>query len=279
MNAHPSSENSSPHRFGGVKQGLAWIAQGFRLVQEQKTLWYGMTAVYFLLGFLLKWIPFMGDLLLILITPMLLAGVVWGLAHGHTATGGSPENGARFSGSLLFQTCLARPARELLRIFNQEEKAFGAVLLGIVTLGFIMLVQIVGYLLIGGSMLTGLTAGQMGEAPFTTLLGMLVLAVLYLILTMGLLFSVPLTVLGNRPPLAAIAEGFSVCRQYPVPLLTLVAPFLGIYLVIKAALAEGYWLGELLGLGAGFVALPVFVAAVYCSYLTLYPLDEASLRR
>ena len=78
------NENSPPGDFahdtnGGIRQGIDWIVLGSRMVLDRKPLWFGMTAVYFVFAYLLNLIPFMGDLLLILITPMLLAGVVWGL--------------------------------------------------------------------------------------------------------------------------------------------------------------------------------------------------------
>ena len=277
MNENRSPENPVTGRTGGIGQGMTWIAQGLRLVQKQKSLWYGMTAIYFVLGFLLKLIPFMGDLLLILITPMLLAGVVWGRAQDNDVDRVRTTSQAPISAAMLFQTWLLRPTQELARIFAHEVKVFGAVLLGIVTLGLVMLVKIAGYLLIGGSIVTGLSAGQLSAPQITTLLGMLVVAVLFVVLAMGLFYSAPLTVLRNRPPLAAIAESFSVCRQYPVPWLTLVAPFYIVYLLIIAVFARYHWLGDLLIISAGFATLPVFVAAAYCSYLTLYPpTDPAS---
>jgi hypothetical protein len=266
----PAPENRAPNSVSGIRQGLAWIAEGRRLVRQDGSLWLGMTVVYFLLGFLLKLIPFMGDLILTLMTPMLLAGVVWGAAYENHAG----RNQAPLSEPALFQTWIARPARELLRIFTREDKVFGAVLLGIVTLGLDMLVKIAGYLLVGGSMLTGLMETQAGTPPFTAMLGMLTVAILYLILAMGLFYSVPLTVLGNRQPLAAIAESFSVCRRYPVPMLTLSLPFFLVYLVIMMVFARNHWLGDLLVISAGLVTLPVFIASAYRSYLTLYPLVD-----
>lgn len=236
-----------------------------------------MTAVYFLLGFLLKLIPFMGDLLLILITPMLLAGVVWGRAQAHHA--GAPRGDASRTPAsifMLFQAWVLQPAQELVRIFTDTDKVFGAVLLGIVTLGLVMLVKITGYLLIGGSMVSGLTAGQLNAPQLSALAGMLVVAVLYMILTMALFYSVPLTIVAKREPLAAIAESFSTCRKHPAALLTLGLPFFIVYLILMAVFARYHWLGYLLVLSAGFVALPVFVASVYCSYQSLHPVPPSS---
>lgn len=268
------SNDSSPDKTAsgenrGTGRGLAWIVQGWHLVQEQPPLWFGMAAIYLVLGFTLKLIPFMGDLLLVLVTPMLLAGVVAGLARENSAVHRN-AHGKAASMPALLQAWLAQPAQELVSIFTREDKVFGAVLLGIVTLGLAMLVKITGYLLIGGSMVSGLTAGQLNASQITTVLGMSVVAVLYLVLAMGLLYSVPRTVLENRPPFEAIAESFSACRHNAVPLLTLAAPFFVVYLGIVAAFAKSHWLGYLLVFSAGGVALPAFVASVYCSYRVLF---------
>ena len=269
MSKGSAPEKTAPEE-SGTGRGIAWIVQGWHLVQEQPPLWFGMAAIYLVLGFTLKLIPFMGDLLLVLITPMLLAGVVAGLAREKSAVHQN-VNGKAASMPAWLQVWLAQPAQELVSIFTRDDKVFGAVLLGIVTLGLAMLVKITGYLLIGGSMVSGLTAGQLSASQITTVLGMLVVAILYLVLAMGLLYSVPRTVLGNRPPFEAIAESFSACRQNAVPLLTLAAPFFVVYLGSIATFAKNHWLGYLLVFSAGGVALPVFVASVYCSYQALFP--------
>ncbi len=270
MDKSSSPDKTTAGEISGTGLGFVWITQGWHRVQERKPLWFGMAAVYLVFGFALKLIPFMGDLLLVLVSPMLLAGVVDGLAlqNGHE------HAEANSTGSSLpppIQAWLAQPAQELIHIFSQETKVFGAVLLGIVTLGLAMLVKIIGYLLIGGSMISGLTAGQLSATPVTTVLGMGLVAVLYLVLAMGLFYSVPLTVLKNRPPFEAIAESFVACRDHAVPLLALTVPFLAVYVLILAAFTMSHWLGYLLTFSAGLVALPVFVASVYDSYQSLFP--------
>lgn len=270
MSNGSSPDKTAPEENRGTGRGIAWIVQGWHLAQEQPPLWFGMAAIYLVLGFTLKLIPFMGDLLLVLITPMLLAGVVAGLAQEKSAVHQN-VNGEASSMPALLQVWLAQPAQELISIFTREDQVFAAVLLGIVTLGLAMLVKITGYLLIGGSMVSGLTAGQLSASQITTVLGMLVVTMLYLVLAMGLLYSVPRTVLGDRPPFEAIAESFSACRHNAVPLLTLAAPFFVVYLGIIATFAKNHWLGYLLVFSAGGVALPVFVASVYCSYQALFP--------
>ena len=267
----PFSPNGEPRHGNSIlRQAQAWMACGARLVLSEKSLWFGMTLVYFVFGFLLTLIPFMGHLLLILVSPMLIASVFWGRAQG---TQGPPTpvmvQPVSFQG--VFQAWIAQPAQELMRIFAQEDKMFSAVLLGIVTLGLVVLVKIIGYLFIGGSMVAGLAAAQTGLTQITTLFGMLLVAGLSVLLAMGLLYSVPLTVLGNRQPLDAIAESFATCRENARTQLALVLPFLIIALIIMVAFAKSVWLGYLLLVSVGFLALPLFIAAIYCSYRTLYP--------
>src|SRR3989344_3676390 len=154
------SDKIAPGENRGTGQGIAWIVQGWHRVQEQPPLWFGMAAIYLVFGFTLKLIPFMGDLLLVLITPMLLASMVTVLAQEKSAVHRN-VNGKASSMPALLQAWLAQPAQELVSIFTREDKVFGAVLLGIVTLGLAMLVKITGYLLIAGSVASGLTAGQL----------------------------------------------------------------------------------------------------------------------
>ncbi|MHB8534939.1 MAG: hypothetical protein ACYDBW_05770 [Sulfuricaulis sp.] len=279
MNTIPPPGDLVQNKNGGIKQGIGWIALGMRTVLEQKSLWFGMTAVYFVFGFLLKLIPFMGDLLLILITPMLLAGVVWGRAPENQSGQGVGVASASAGASVFFQVWITQPAQELLRIFAQQDKVFGAVLLGIITLGLAMLVDITGYLLIGGSMVSGLAASPMSAPQPGAVLGMLVLAAMYVVLGMGLFYSVPLTVLGNRQPLATLADSFTACFKNAAALVTLSIPFLVVYLVILAAFAEYRWLGYLLVVSAGFVLLPVFIASALSSYQSLFPAVPPASRR
>lgn len=267
-----SSADLPRHASNAIAQTGAWIACGWRLIQEHKAPWFRMAALYLVLAFLLKRIPFMGDLLLIFVTPMLLASVVWGQAHEHRAS----EAPATGHASAWSEAWLRRPARELSLVFSRTDKAFPSVVLGIVTLVLAVLVKIAGVLLIGGSMVSGLTAAGLDAPQITTILGMLVVAGLYLVLAMALFYSVPLTVLTNRQPLTAVSESFSLCRRNAFPLLALTAPFFVVYLLIVAGLAISPLWGYVLIATVGWLTLPIFVASVYCSYLTLHPAHRSA---
>ncbi len=253
----------------GADQVAAWVNCGWRRVMHEKPLWFGMALVYLTFAVLLEQIPFMGHLVLILLTPMLLAGVVLMLQAQETPTA---DNATATEHPAGLQLYLAQPARQLFQIFSNEEKVFNAVTLSIIVLGLVMLVKILGYLLVGGSMVSGLTSTDVTTLRLPLLLGTLVVSILYFALTFALIYSVPLTVLAGRLPLVAIAESFSICKQNIKPLALFGVVFLALpYTLVAGMLNAVPWLGYVLLVGTGILALPVFVAAAYCSYLSLYP--------
>jgi hypothetical protein len=242
-----------------LAQSGAWIACGWRLIRQQPPRWFGTAALYLVFACLLHAIPFLGELLLILATPVLLAGLLWDQAHASHAAAPAPWT----------EAWLRRPLRELRGIFRHPQQAFAAVWLGIITLGLAVLVRIAGDLLIGGSMISALAASRLQTPPLATSLGMLLVAGLYLALAMGLFYSVPLTVLAGHAPLTALGASVRLCWQHGFALATFAAPFFAIYLVIVVAFASSVAWGYGLLATAGWFALPLFVASAYCSYLAL----------
>ncbi len=270
MNEIPSPTDTAATAKGPTAQTTEWVSCGWQRVQLQKPLWFGTTAVYFTLAFLLKLIPFMGNLVLVLITPMLLGGFLLA-ARAPVTPAATPTDF-----TALFRTYLVEPGRTLFQIFSNEEKIFPATLLCIITLGLVLLVISAGYVAIGGSMISGLTAADLHATKIPLLLGMLGMSVLHLLLAMGLLYSVPLTLLDNRLPLDAITESFTTCARNTLSLACLGIVFFLPYVLIVMAFNHGHWLGYLLLLSLGFVTVPVFVASVYCSYLTFYPTSSST---
>ena len=265
MNEIPTPTDTAATLKGPLAQTKDWVSCGWQRVQQQKPLWFGTTAVYFILAFLLKLIPFMGSLVLVLITPMLLGGFL--IAVRAQTSPAAPATDF----PMLFRAYLVEPGRALFQIFSDAEKIFPATLLCILTLGLVLLVISAGYLTVGGSMISGLTASDLHATKTPLLVGMLIMSVLNLMLTMGLLYSVPLTLLNSRLPLDAITESFTTCARNALSLALLGIVFFVPYLLIVMAFNHSHWLGYLLLLSLGFATVPVFVASVYCSYLTFYP--------
>src|SRR6266566_3961852 len=137
-----------------IGAALAWVRSGFEQLWREPARWLGMTLVYLVIALVLKRIPFLGNFVLVLITPVTLASALRALT--------------------------AEAARDLFRVFEREERAVTTVIVCIVTLGFVVLVSIPELLITGGSVVSGLAgAGLAGPLRLTAVLGMAVVAVLY----------------------------------------------------------------------------------------------------
>lgn len=258
---HSDTSISTTANRTGAAQAAAWLACGWGTLRREPQLWIGMTLLYFGIALLLKRIPFMGDFVLVLITPLLLAGAL----RAARAPGARAARGRRLD------ALLVRPLRALFQAFGEQEKLLAHALVCVLTLGFVMLVSIPEFLITGGSVLSGLVGGGLtGPLRPALLVGMGVVAVLYLLLAMALYYLVPLVEFGARPPLAAAAESFRACARNAVPLALFSLPFIVANALIASAFSIAHWLGYALTFSLGLAALPVFVLGLYCSYRDLY---------
>ncbi len=237
-------------------QARAWFACARALVERDRLLWLGMAALYLLLAVALKRIPFVGNLLLVLVSPLLLAGALLSAREASADARG-----------------WWRPLRALTRALADEATLVPLLLVCIVTLGVVLATVIVEYLLTGGSVLSGLAAaGLAGPLRPSMLIAALLVSALYVVLGMTLLFLVPLTVLGQRPVFPAMAESLRACVRHALPLAAFAAGFVVLALALSAVflVSGGAWLGYPLLFTLGLVGLALFVAGLYCSYRTLF---------
>lgn len=257
----------------GPPEGLAWIACGWNQVRHNPELWLGMALVYFLIALALKLIPFMGNLVLILISPLLLAGALTA-ARANPAPGSPPPAAAARSEKLRYvlSRYLQQPARQLFQLCTREDKVFSLIIVCILALGLVMVVGIAEYLLTGGSIISGLTSSKLA-APLRPMfvIGMVIVVTLYVLLAMSVFFVVPLTLFQDREPMAALAESFLACHRNALALLLFATLFFLPYLAILLVFSVSHWLGYLLSFSVGFLLLPTFIAGSYCSYQALYP--------
>ena len=237
----------------GFIQGMSWVTCGWQHVQRDVPLWLCMSALYLVGATLLGHIPFAGLLLIVLLSPMVLAGALLALHHGAEA--------AANAGLAL------RAARQLGRAFANEAHAFAAVLLGILTLGLVVIVGILEHLVGVGSLNSLLAATLQQTLPLSSLLlGVVVAGSLTVLLLMALFFAVHRTILARRDPMVAIADSFGATRRHALALIA----FVSAHAIAGVIIALGFRLspiaGYLLLYTLGLVALPVFVAGSYCGY-------------
>jgi hypothetical protein len=251
-------------RSSALAQAREWFACARALFDRDRALWLGMAGLYLLFALVLRRIPFVGSLVVVLISPLLLAGALLA-AHDLRARAGRPP--------AHWRQWLAQPLRTLLQALANEAVMYPALLACIVTLGLVLVATALEYLLTGGSLVSGLAAGQLaGPVRPWTFAAIVLVTGLYVVLGMALYFLIPLTVLGEHAVLAAVAASFRACARHAAALALFAIGFvvLAVALAVLFVLPGGAWLGYGLLFTAGLVALPLFVAGLYCSYRTLF---------
>ena len=245
----------------GYLQAIGWLRGGWMLLQRSPPLWFGMAGIYLVLAVLLESIPFAGHLLLILLTPLLLAGALYALPDGGVS--GTPSVADRY---------LRTPARQLLQVFAVETRIYPAVLMAIVTVGLVVLIAIGQYFIGAGSVSAEWAAARHGVTQTASMVvRLLVTTALFVVLFMALFYALPRTVYAHRDPLSAISDSFSACKRHALPLLFLALVFLVPYVAIAAGFRGSIWLGMLLLFTLGVVSLPLLVLTAYCSYRDVFP--------
>lgn len=252
----------------GWAQGWRWILCGRQLLQAQAPMWLGMAALYLLLAVLLETIPFVGHLVVVLFSPMLLASALLVLKESPIAptdavAGQPPANPLDY---------VRVPAARLLGAFSTESRIYAAVLMGIVVLGLVVVVAICQYF-IGAGSFWGMWSGarRASASPAVLLARLLAAGVLDVVLFMGLLYAVHRSVYAWRDPMTAIAESFRACVRNPWALAVYAGAFLLPYLAIAGGFRLAPWFGYVLLFTLGTVLLPLFVLASYCSYRDVFP--------
>lgn len=244
-----------------------WIACGLERLRRERERWLGAALVYLLAALLLHRVPFLGDLLLILLTP-LAAGGLWLAAERDAVRAPVPLAPGRWRD--LAHAYLVAPGRAFTRLGRDEERLLPMLMLCVLALGGYVALQMLGYVLIGGMPIGGLGADALagGRASGWLLVPLLALAYGWLVLV--LLHAVALTALDGRPPVAALAESLRAGARNLAPLVMLAAAFLAPYAVIAGAFGLSRWLGYAALLTFGTAALALFLPCARCSFESLH---------
>jgi hypothetical protein len=262
-----------------ARQGWEWVVTGWALFRRQPSLWLAMAFVYLLLAMLLEQIPFIGWLILVLFTPILMFGalpVAQALAgEGLPANAVPPrpvDAGPRAWGQYL-RALLAVAARRLFKGFGNEDKLLPIMVISTLLLGGVVAVRILAQLLkVGGAALPAMLAGSVGPTVWiTALLGLVVVLAFEALLLMAFLYTVPLILFRREYPLPAIESSFTAALQN----LGAFAVFVTVFALVGEASRVLFLLlvfpyDYLAFLGIGLIGLPVLVGGLYASYLDLY---------
>lgn len=260
-------------------QGLIWIKRGGVLFWKQSGLWLGMSFVYLVIALILGAIPFIGWLILVLFTPVLMFGAL-SIAHALAGPGLPPEpplavpaESKLNAWALRVREYFLRAARRLFAGFAEEEKMMPIMVISTLLLGGVVMVKILAQLLkVGGAALPAMLSGSIGPALWlTALLGLLVILSLEALLLMAFLYTVPLIAFHRDHPLPSIEKSFRAATNN----LGAFFIFVGIFALIGEVmhllfLKLNFPYDYLAFLTVGLIALPVFIAGLHASYLDLF---------
>ena len=248
------------HRFG-AKQGRDWLARGWRLVTLDLPTWLMMSGLYLLFASMLNWLPFVGYLVLVLLTPMLVAG-----AALHAAEVDSGETTRlKNAGVAALKERAARAAGKLLQIFNDADRTLAVMVVATLTLGAIVLIQILAQLLkVGGAALPAMLKGGVGASIWVpALLALIVVWLAKLIVLIAAVCAVYFIVLHRDSPLTAMERSINACGANILPLLMAMLPLL-VPLIVAAYV---HWLITVV---LGLIVLPWVITSLYVAYKDMH---------
>jgi hypothetical protein len=226
-----------------ASHGLAWLVQGWRLFSRDPGTWIVLGIIIFVTVIVLTFIPLVGYLVGTLITPALIAGMVYGASQvkaGRTLA-----------------------VDHLFRGFKDRKKTGPLLTLGAVMLGAAILSLLVIAVLLGASMLAMMGA----DAPrdmvelfgVSGLLALVLVIGIHIMLAMALMYAIPLVMLRNIAPSVAIRSSLAACLRNIIPLLV----FAGAYVLLAVIATLPILLGWL-------VLLPWTAGTLFSSYNDLY---------
>lgn len=260
-------------------QGWTWIKQGFLLFWKQPAAWLGMSLVYLAIALLLGAIPFIGWLLLVLLTPLLMLGAL-SIAHAIAGPGLPPEPapttlaaGALNAWALQVREYFVRAGRRLFAGFVEEDKMMPVMVVSTLLLGGVVMIKILAQLLkVGGAALPAMLSGSIGPAVWlTALLGLLVIVSLEALLLMAFLYTVPLIAFHRDHPLPSIEKSFRAATNNLGAFFVFVGVFALTGEVMRLLFLKlNFPYDYLTFLAVGLIALPVFIAGLHASYLDLF---------
>ncbi|OGI42441.1 MAG: hypothetical protein A2150_07895 [Candidatus Muproteobacteria bacterium RBG_16_64_11] len=256
-------------------RGWEWLRAGLRLFGKAPALWLAIALLYLAIGFLFNLLPFVGRLVMVLLTPLFTAGAFAAAAETDQAPPAGPlfgpgETPAARAGTLW--GLLKQAAARLFAGFNDLDRALPAMIVGALALGGVVIIQIlVQVLKVGTHTVSVLFGGAVSvTALLPSLLGLIAMVAIELAFAMALVYAIPLIVFQNETPLAALRRSFFASLVNARPLMLFGGVFLLGFIAVQWLFGLVGSLGYVGYFALGAALLPVLVTGVYSSYRDLH---------
>ena len=224
-------------------QGATWFKCGWELFKQDYGTWLIIFLVFIGLSIVLSFIPVIGSVVLMIISPALLAGFMYAASE--------MDRDNSINVGYLFQGLKDKQYRNKLL-------TLGAMYLVAQILIMAIMVTLVG----GGAAMVEGVPGQLDpEAMMTsgTAVSMLLVFLIGAIIMLGFIYATPLVMLDNMSPVESIKASYSAGFKNILSLLV----FAVIYLLLAIVAAIPFGLGFL-------ILIPVSILALYCSYKSIF---------
>jgi uncharacterized membrane protein len=224
-------------------QGASWFSCGWELFKQDFGTWFIMFLIFIGLSIVLNFVPFIGPLALMIISPALMAGFMYAAAE--------LDQGNKIEIGYLFQG------------FRDKERMNKLLVLGVVYLLVQVFIIFIMFTVVGGSMMMSASqTGNVDPAEIMTAgmgISMLLIILVALVIMMGFIYSTQLVMLDNMAPIESIKASYAACFKNILPLLV----FGLIYFLLAIVAAIPLFLGFL-------ILIPVSFTALYCSYKSIF---------
>ena len=252
-----------------LRIGRRWIVIGWQLFRRNPWLLGGMGFTIAALISALKLVPLLGNLVIALLTPILLASA-------YLAIDGVYKQKMALPASLRLPALKQSP-RHLVDVFHDESRIFPTAVTCIYTMAGALLINLMVGLVTGDAWVAN-WSGLDWLSLLIVLAVALLAFVLYAVLAASLIYALPLTFLLDEPLVPSVLRSLKASRHFAMALLVLMSLFLAPFLLSVAVSHFSLWGGYLVWLIAGSVVLPVVAAGLYGSYHDIFTSQGARQR-
>jgi len=234
-------------------RGAAWLTEGFDYFRRGIGVWLGISIIMLVFFLVLSLLPFIGGILMAMLTPVLVGGVILGCRE--LDQGGSLSLNHLFAG-------FSRNTGQLI-LLGLLQYVAGIV---IMVIAMIIVMPFTGGM---GSIMHFMHGVESGATTVPVgmylgiLLMMLISLALYVPVLMALWFAPALIILDSQTAIDALKQSFSGCMKN-------IWPFL-IYGLVSLVLAIVASIPLLLG---WLVLIPVLMASLYLGYKDIFEVTE-----
>lgn len=218
-------------------RGVEWLKAGWAEFIANPGIWVAIALIFGIAVFILNLIPFIGGLVVALLSPAIAGGLMLGCRA--RASGGKVQIEHMWAA---FQGPLAQ-----------------LIIIGAVTLGVGILIGIVMGVVVGGAMMGGIAHGSGGMAMGGMFLGFILALVLLIPLAMATWFAIPLVAIRGVDAITAMKSSFKASLANLVPLIVMGV----IYAVLMFIASLPFGLGLL-------VVLPMAWGSQYAAFRDVF---------